>query len=144
MSTIEPAMDADEQAAGELDERTQPLPRFETPIVPKATIAGRALVAVIAIMTFLAALTTGAVLLVRAAASDWQADVSREVTIQIRPTSGRDLEADAAAAAGIARALPGIAEVRPFSKEEAARLLEPWVGPGLVLDELPVPRICVV
>jgi cell division transport system permease protein len=144
MSTIEPAMDADEQAAGEPDERTQPLPRFETPIVPKATIAGRALVAVIAIMTFLAALTTGAVLLVRAAASDWQADVSREVTIQIRPTSGRDLEADATAAAAVARALPGIAEVRPFSKEESAQLLEPWLGTGLVLDELPVPRIVVV
>src|SRR5437868_7438975 len=107
--------DAPDDGAGAAAAREDAsLPRFETPIVPKATIAGRALVAVIAIMTFLAALTTGAVLLVRAAASDWQADVSREVTIQIRPTSGRDLEADAAAAAGIARALPGIAEVRPF------------------------------
>src|SRR5207237_6347825 len=106
-----------EQAAGELDERTQPLPRFETPIVPKATIAGRALVAVIAIMTFLAALTTGAVLLVRAAASDWQADVSREVTIQIRPTSGRDLAADAPDAATVGSALPCIAAERQFLNE---------------------------
>ena len=28
------------------------------------------------------------------AASDWQSDVAREVTIQVRPVSGRDLEAD--------------------------------------------------
>src|SRR5437773_7637602 len=125
MSTIEPAMDADEQAAGELDERTQPLPRFEPPIVPKATIAGRALVAVIAIMTFLASLTTGAVMLVRAAAVDWQSEVSREITVQIRPASGRDIEADVAKAAAIVRASPGIAEVRPYSKDESARLLEP-------------------
>jgi len=45
-----------------------PLPRFEAPIVPKATIAGRALIAVIAIMTFLASITIGAVMLLRAAA----------------------------------------------------------------------------
>src|SRR5215510_10043000 len=80
------------------------LPRFETPIVPLATISGRALVAVIAIMTFLASLTTGAVMLVRAAASEWQADVAREVTIQIRPAAGRDIEDDVAKAAAIARA----------------------------------------
>src|SRR5947207_7857000 len=144
MSTIEPAMDADEQAAGERDERTQRLPRFETPSVPKATVAGRALVAVIAIMTFLASLTTGAVLLVRAAAVDWQSEVSREVTIQIRPSSGRDIEGDVAAAAAIARATPGVGEVRPFSKDESARLLEPWLGTGLALDDLPIPRIVVV
>ena len=33
------------------------LPRIETPIVPQSTIAGRALIAVVAIMTFLASLT---------------------------------------------------------------------------------------
>ena len=120
------------------------LPRFETPIVPKGTIAGRALVAVVAIMTFLASLTTGAVMLVRAAASDWQSEVAREVTIQIRPAAGRDVDADVARAAGIARGFPGIAAVRPYSKEESARLLEPWLGTGLPLDNLPVPRIIVV
>jgi cell division transport system permease protein len=118
--------------------------RVETPIVPKATIAAQALIAVVAIMTFLASMTTGAVMLVYAAANDWQAEVSRELTIQIRPVSGRDIEADIGKAAGIARALPGIAEVRPYSKEESARLLEPWLGSGLELNELPVPRIVVV
>src|SRR5207302_1243856 len=106
--------------------------------------AGRALVVVIAIMTFLASLTTGAVMLVRAAAVDWQSEVSREVTVQIRPATGRDIEADVATAAAIARALPGVAEVRPYSKDESARLLEPWLGGGLALDDLPIPRIIVV
>ena len=120
------------------------LPRFETPIVPQATISGRALVAVVAIMTFLASLTAGAVMLVRAAASEWQSEVAREVTIQVRPVSGRDVEADVARAAAIARAAPGIADVRPYSSEETLRLLEPWLGTGLKLDDLPVPRIIVV
>jgi cell division transport system permease protein len=120
------------------------LPRSETPIVPKRSIAGRALVAVVAIMTFLASLTTGAVMLVRSSAAEWQSEVSREVTIQVRPVQGRDLEAEVSRAAEIARATPGIADVRPYSKDESARLLEPWLGGGLSLDDLPVPRMIVV
>ena len=146
MSTNDAAMEA-EQSRG-FDAPAAPpaesLPRFETPIVPQATIAGRALVAVVAIMTFLASLTTGAVMLVRAAASEWQADVGREVTIQIRPNPGGDIELDVAKAAAIARRSAGVVEVRPYSKEETSRLLEPWLGTGLQLDDLPVPRLIVV
>jgi cell division transport system permease protein len=119
-------------------------PRAQTPIVPQATISARALIAVIAIMTFLASLTTGAVMLVRAAAGEWQADVAREVTIQIRPMAGHDIDVDVAKAADVARAFPGVTEVRPYSKQEAARLLEPWLGAGAHLDELPIPRLIVV
>jgi cell division transport system permease protein len=83
-------------------------------------------------------------MLVRTAANEWQAEVAREVTVQVRPQNGRDIEADVRKAADIARAAPGIAEVRPFSKEESSQLLEPWLGSGLALDDLPVPRMIVV
>ncbi len=33
--------------------------------------------------------------------------------------------------------------MRPFSKNESAKLLEPWLGTGLSLDDLPVPRLVV-
>jgi cell division transport system permease protein len=122
----------------------RPQPRAQTPIVPQATISARALIAVIAIMTFLASLTTGAVMLVRAAAGEWEADVAREVTIQVRPMAGHDIDADVAKAADVARAFPGVTEVQPYSKQEAARLLEPWLGAGAHLDELPIPRLIVV
>lgn len=117
--------------------------RNQSPIVPRASIAGRALVAVVAIMTFLAAMTTGVVLLVSASAAEWQSEVSSEITIQVRAAQNRDLERDAAAAADIARAQSGIVEVRVFSKDESAKLLEPWLGTGLSLDDLPVPRVIV-
>src|SRR4051812_8977415 len=120
------------------------LPRLRAPIVPGNSIAGRALVAVVAIMAFLAAMTTGAVVLISAAAGDWQAEVAREITIQVRPQSGRDLEAEVRKAADIARAAPGVADVRPYTKEESSRLLEPWLGSALALDDLPVPRMVVV
>ncbi len=117
--------------------------RNMSPIVPRASIAGRALVAVVAIMTFLASMTTGAVLLVSASAAEWQSQVATEITIQVRPTPGRDIDRDAAAAVEATRAQPGIVEVRPFTKEESAKLLEPWLGSGLSLDDLPVPRVIV-
>src|SRR5215470_6308726 len=112
-------------------------------IVPRASIAGRALVVVVAIMTFLASLSTGAVLLVSASAAEWQADVASEITVQVRPQAGRDLERDAIAVADAMRAQPGILEARPFTKDESAKLLEPWLGSGLSLDDLPVPRVIV-
>src|ERR1700740_343658 len=71
-------------------------PRANSPIVPRQSIAGRALVAVVAIMTFLASLTTGAVMLVLASASEWQSEVAREGTLQVRPVQGRDVRADCA------------------------------------------------
>lgn len=121
-----------------------PLPKMESPIVPPQSIGGRALVAVVAIMTFLASLTTGAVMLVRANAVDWQTEVLREVTIQIKPIEGRDPDAAVKAAVETARGFPGVSEVRPYSKDESGRLLEPWLGSGISLDELPVPRVIVV
>src|ERR1700742_966746 len=112
-----------------------------SPIVPRASIAGRALVAVVAIMTFLASITTGAVLLVSASAAEWQSDVASEITLQVRPMPGRDIERDVAAVVEAMGAETGIVEVRPFSREESAKLLEPWLGTRLSLEQLPVPRV---
>jgi len=141
----QPAAAAGQSAVPASEESSErPLPSFKTPIVPQATISGRALMAVVAIMTFLASLTAGAVVLIRTTAHDWQADVAREVTIQISATAGQDLDAAVEKAIAIVKAFPGIAEVRPYSKEETTRLLEPWLGSGLRFDELPIPRVIVV
>ena len=121
-----------------------PRSRSPTPIVPSGSIAGRSLTAVVAIMTFLAALTAGAVMMVVGAASDWQSDVGREVTIQVRPVAGRDIEADVRTAVDVARGTAGIADVRAYTKEESAQLVEPWLGSGLALGDLPIPRMIVV
>jgi cell division transport system permease protein len=117
--------------------------RNMSPIVPRASISGRALVAVVAIMTFLASITTGTVLLVSASAAEWQSEVASEITMQVRPQAGRDLERDVTAAAEAMRTQPGIVQVKPFTKDESARLLEPWLGSGLSIEQLPVPRVVV-
>jgi cell division transport system permease protein len=94
-------------------------------------------------MTFLASITTGTVLLVSASAADWQSEVASEITVQVRPYAWRDIEKDVAAVADAMRAQPGIIEIRPFTKDESSKLLEPWLGSGISLDDLPVPRVIV-
>ena len=117
--------------------------RNMSPIVPRASISGRALVAVVAIMTFLASITTGTVFLVSASAAEWQSEVASEITVQVRPQAGRDLDRDVTAAAEAMRTQPGIVQVKPFSKDDSAKLLEPWLGSGLSIEQLPVPRVVV-
>jgi cell division transport system permease protein len=116
----------------------------EMALVPAASIAGRALVTVVAIMTFLASLTAGAAILISDASRGWQDAVSHEMTIQIRPTAGRDLDADSAKAVELARSTPGVAAVHAYTKAQSEELLQPWLGSGLDLSELPVPRLIVV
>ncbi|MGL4325807.1 MAG: cell division protein FtsX [Beijerinckiaceae bacterium] len=113
-------------------------------LVPARSIAGRALITVIAIMTFLAAIAAGGAQIVAAASSEWKSSIAREATIQVRPRAGRDLEADVQRAAVLARAAPGISEVQIVSRQDSERLLEPWLGKGLDFGELPVPRMMIV
>src|SRR3954471_13971013 len=101
----------------------------EAAIVPADSISGRALLAVIAIMTFLATLTLGAVVLVRSAAGDWQSAVAREITIQVRPSD--QIEADVRNAVALVSGTQGVSYARAYSKEESANLLQPWLGSGL-------------
>jgi cell division transport system permease protein len=107
-------------------------------------VTGHALVAVVAIMTFLAALTVGTVASVRTLASGWTAEISREVTIQIKPADGLDIEAALARATQVTRSTPGVAAARPLAAAETAKLLEPWLGAGIDVTNLPVPRLIVV
>jgi cell division transport system permease protein len=118
--------------------------RKTAPIVPPQAVAGNALVLVIAIMTFLSCLTLGAVTLVGDSAETWQTQISREATIQIRPAEGLDMEAALAKAAEIAGGFAGVRSTTIVDRAATARLLEPWLGTGLDLDELPVPRLVTI
>ncbi|MHC1547846.1 cell division protein FtsX [Phyllobacterium sp. K27] len=116
----------------------------QAPIVPAGNVVGHALMIVIAIMTFLACLTVGAVSLVQTTAATWQSQISTEATIQIRPVEGQDMEAMLAEASRIAQGFAGVKSTRIIDRDATARLLEPWLGTGLDIDELPVPRLVVV
>jgi len=118
--------------------------RQSSQLVPENTVTGNALTVVVAIMSFLACLTLGAVSLVRDASRDWQSDILREITVQVRPLEGLDTAAEAAKAATIVRLVKGVASVDVLDDKENAKLLEPWLGTGLDMSDLPVPRLIVI
>ncbi|MCS0495231.1 ABC transporter permease [Ancylobacter sp. MQZ15Z-1] len=119
-------------------------PRSGRSIVPRASVTANALVAVVAIMTFLAGITIGSVAAVRTVAADWTSDIARETTIEIKPGDGLDVPAALSRAVALARQTPGIADARALDERETADLLEPWLGSGLDVSNLPVPRLVVV
>jgi cell division transport system permease protein len=99
---------------------------------------------VIAIMAFLACLTLGAVSMVRSTAASWESQISREITIQIKPDDNFDMEQALVKARDLALTFVGTKTGQIVDEAATARLLEPWLGSGLDLKELPVPRLVIV
>ena len=122
------------------------LPRRKgaAPIVPEKSVAGRTLLLMITIMSFLSAVTLGGVVLVQKSAIAWSADVGREVTIQIRPVEGEVMDSNLRTAVSLAETTPGVASARALTIEESEQLLEPWLGAGLDLTAIEIPRLIVV
>ncbi len=114
------------------------------PIVPAQSVAGRTLMLLIGIMTFLSCVTFGGVLLVQKSAMGWSADVGRELTIQIRPLDGEVIDSNLRLAVSLSEAVPGVASARVVSIEESEELLQPWLGEGLDLSDLAIPRLVIV
>ncbi|MCZ2157932.1 ABC transporter permease [Bartonella sp. 220] len=115
-----------------------------TPIIPSGNISGRALVAVIAIMTFLSSLTLIGVDLVQRAAKSWSNQISYEATIQIRPIENVDIEKALYDAVKLVKTFHGVQDAKIVDQTATEKLLEPWLGTGLSLNELPLPRLIIV
>mgnify|MGYP000004537014 CR=1 FL=1 len=121
------------------------LDRFSTDsLVAPDPLTDRTLVAVIFILTFIAALTAGLVLFGSAASARWQALLSSEVTVQIRPQPGRNIETDLTRAADLLKQVQGVTKVRIYSYDETMRMLEPWLGQSSSLGGLSIPRLIAV
>jgi cell division transport system permease protein len=116
----------------------------QTALVPEASVSGRALIIVIIIMTFLASITAGAVEMISSASSGWSTQIAQEMTIQIRPKTNRNIETDLATAEKLARDSNIFSDINVYTKAQSERLLEPWLGANLNLEQIPVPRIMVL
>ena len=94
---------------------------------------------VIAIMMFLTVLAAAAGLGLRNAAKSLDANIGNRITIQIVEANPDFREAQAKIAVSELRQLAGVRTIRRIEAEEMAQLLEPWLGPGGLQDDLPVP-----
>lgn len=127
-------------------------PRPLSPIIPRDTIIGKSILFIIIAMCFLASLSIVALLLVQSSVDSWTADIGKQATVQIIPNPERDIDADIATALQIIRATSGVMQAEPLTKNETGKLLEPWIGDGIIgndadgnaisiLDELPIPAL---
>jgi cell division transport system permease protein len=119
-------------------------PRAQNPIVPPRTVARRALITLVTIMSFLSCLSVAAVAVIADRAQGWQRQIADEVTIQIKPADGVDLDKAAARAAEIAMQVPGITAATVLSQKDSTDLLKPWLGSDFDVADLPIPRLVAV
>ncbi|MBV9420945.1 MAG: cell division protein, partial [Alphaproteobacteria bacterium] len=99
----------------------------------------------IGVMAFLAALALGASLVAERASAGWRAGFADRLTVQILVPEHGDVSATLAregdAVLGVLRATPGIAHAAPLSDSEMQALVEPWLGKGALVAELPLPKL---
>ena len=92
-------------------------------------------------MCFLACLTAGAVYMVNQSAAAWTRNIASEVTVQLQPLDGIDMEKRSTEVVLFLAKIPGIDAVNLLSEETTVRLLEPWLGQSSGLGSIPIPRL---
>lgn len=93
-----------------------------------------------AVMAFLAVFALALSLATGRLAERWSAGLAHTVTVRISAPSGQ-IEAQTAAVEAALKTTPGIAAIRVLPTAEVEKLLEPWFGPDVPVDALPVPRL---
>lgn len=121
--------------------RTKRSKNRSTPIMPVRGVAGRPLLIAISIMCYFASITIGAVVLVTNVVDGWTSGIASQITVQITQGENNSIDQRIASAVKILKSTPGIISASPQSPEDAVKMLEPWLGEGNVLQDLPVPRL---
>jgi cell division transport system permease protein len=100
---------------------------------------------VIGVMAFLAALALGASLVADRAAEGWRAGLAGRLTVQVLPPEhgapNPALAQETAAALDVLRNTDGVVHAEEISQDDTLKLVEPWLGSGAVIADLPLPRL---
>jgi cell division transport system permease protein len=93
-----------------------------------------------AAMTFLAVFALALSLAAGRLADRWGDALARSATVRISAPVGQ-MDAQTRAVLDVLATTPGIERARAMDDAEQRALLEPWFGPDLPLDALPIPRL---
>ncbi|MGB0958700.1 MAG: cell division protein FtsX [Halocynthiibacter sp.] len=98
------------------------------------TLWAAAAMAFLAVFALAVSFTTGRM------ATYWGSVLAQSTTVRISaPESQRD--AQTLLAVRVLETTPGVKTVRVVPKDEQVKLLEPWFGPDLAVDALPLPQL---
>ena len=91
-------------------------------------------------MAFLAVFAMALSLATARLADRWGAELARSSTIRISAPE-EQMTAQTQAVLEILETTPGVRSARALSDDEQKALLEPWFGPDLPIEDLPVPQL---
>ncbi len=116
------------------------IPANERKLLPARRINGP-LPWIVGVMMFLTVILMAASIGVGAMAMKMHFGMKGQITVQILAASEQARARDARAALAILRNNPAIIAAAPVPAEEAAALVEPWLGPNAGGSEFPIPAL---
>jgi cell division transport system permease protein len=105
-----------------------------TGFTARLTLMSAAAMALLAVFALAMSLATGRL------ADRWSEELARTSTLRISAPADQ-MQGQTVAAVELLRTTPGVAEARPLTAEEQRALLEPWFGPDLPVETLPIPQL---
>jgi len=109
-------------------------------VVPPTGFTARLTLFAAAAMAFLAVFALALSLATGRLADRWGEELTRSSTLRISAPADQ-IQAQTEAALRVLQTTPGVASARPLSDEEQRALLEPWFGPDMPVDQLPIPQL---
>lgn len=103
---------------------------------------------IISIAVFIFAITLSGVLSINSILENWNQSILGSLTVQIMPINDTNQEKAAAEtlayqekAIEFLQTVEGVIKVTPLDDEQLKNLIQPWLGDGVNIENLPMPRI---
>lgn len=109
-------------------------------VVPPTGFTARLTVFASGAMAFLAVFALALSLATGRLAERWGEALAQSSTIRVSAPEGQ-VDQQVLAVMDVLRTTPGVKNARVLTDDEQKALLEPWFGPDLPLDTLPIPRL---
>jgi len=109
-------------------------------VVPPTGFTARLTLFTSGAMAFLAVFALALSMASGRLATNWRDALAGSATLRISAPAGQ-MAAQTERALAILTQTPGVAEARALSPDEQRALLEPWFGPDLPVESLPVPQL---
>ena len=121
-------------------EKLLPPSRNADRVVPPSGFTARLTLFTAGAMAFLAVFALALALATGRLAERWSTELAQTVTVRVSAPADQ-LDEQTAAVMAALQTTPGIAEAKILPDEQVEKLLEPWFGPDVPVEALPVPRL---
>lgn len=108
--------------------------------VPPTGFTARLTLFAATVMAFLAVFALALSVSAGRLSERWSAELAQSATLRISAPVGQ-MQAQTDAAMRVLETTPGIASARLLTDDEQRALLEPWFGPDVPLESLPIPQL---